>query len=183
VVFLPGPVRVGEHQAAVGARVQPATPVTAASSTTRTATVELPAGDANVAGAGDPVDIELPSGRTTEGRITEVGTVAKTPAAAEGTTDPGEPTITVSVRVAGGGATGDLDQAPVRVTFVKERKRDVLAVPVTALLALAEGGYAVEVAEGGTTRLVGVEAGMFAGGRVEVTGAGVREGQRLVVPE
>jgi peptidoglycan hydrolase-like protein with peptidoglycan-binding domain len=182
VVFLPGPVRVGEHKAPVGARVQPAAPVTAVSSTSRTATVELPAGDASVAGTGDPVDIELPGGRTAEGRITEVGTVAKTPATAEGTTDPGEPTITVTIRVARGGATGDLDQAPVRVTFVKERKRDVLAVPVTALLGLAEGGYAVEVAEGGATRLVEVETGLFASGRVEVAGAGVREGQRVVVP-
>jgi peptidoglycan hydrolase-like protein with peptidoglycan-binding domain len=183
VVFFPGPVRVGEHKATVGARVQPATPVTAVSSTTRTATVELPAGDAGVAGAGDQVEIELPGGRTAKGTITEVGKVAKTPAGGEGTTDPGDPTITVTIRVARGSTTGDLDQAPVRVTFVKERRRDALAVPVTALLALAEGGYAVEVAEGGTTRLVGVEAGLFAGGKVELTGAGVREGQQVVVPE
>jgi hypothetical protein len=54
---------------------------------------------------------------------------------------------------------------------------------VTALVALAEGGYAVEVADGATTHLVGVDTGLFAGGNVEVTGAALREGQRVVVPE
>jgi peptidoglycan hydrolase-like protein with peptidoglycan-binding domain len=179
-VFLPGRVRVGEHTATVGARVQPATPVMEVSSTTRVATVELPADDASIAGAGDRVDVELPGGRTAKGTIAEVGTVAKTPSGGDGQ-DAG-PTITVTVRVQQGRTTGDLDQAPVRVAFVKERKRDVLAVPVTALVALAEGGYAVEVADGATTRLVGVETGLFAGGKVEVTGAGLREGQRVVVP-
>jgi peptidoglycan hydrolase-like protein with peptidoglycan-binding domain len=178
-VFLPGRVRIGEHKAAVGARVLPATPVMEVSSPTRVAVVELPADDAGIAGAGDRVEVELPGGRTARGTVAEVGKVAKTPSGADG--QAASPTITVAIRVQGR-TGGDLDQAPVRVAFVKERRRDVLAVPVTALLALAEGGYAVEVADGATTRLVGVDTGMFAGGKVEVTGAGLREGQRVVVP-
>jgi multidrug efflux pump subunit AcrA (membrane-fusion protein) len=73
----------------------------------------------------------------------------------------------------------------VKVDFVKERKPGVLAVPVTALVALAEGGYAVEVSDPATnaTQLVKVTTGLFAGGQVEVTGAGLHEGQRVVVPE
>ena len=48
---------------------------------------------------------------------------------------------------------------------------DVLAVPVESLLALAGGGYALEVAGGdGTTRLVRVELGVFADDMVAVTG-------------
>ena len=59
---------------------------------------------------------------------------------------------------------------------------DVIAVPVAALLALAEGGYAVEVdAGGGATRLVAVEPGFFADGLVEVSG-GLEPGDRVVVP-
>jgi hypothetical protein len=47
----------------------------------------------------------------------------------------------------------------------------VLAVPVDAVLALAEGGYALEVVdEAGRTHLVGVELGVFADGMVEVRG-------------
>jgi hypothetical protein len=144
------------------------------------ATVELPADDASIAGVGDRVDVELPGGRTVKGSISEVGKVAKAAAASED--EQADPTITVTIRVEGGRVTGDLDQAPVKVAFVKQRKEDVLAVPVTALVALAEGGYAVELAEGGGTRLVGVETGLFAGGKVEVRGSGLRQGQRVVVP-
>ena len=58
----------------------------------------------------------------------------------------------------------------------------MLAVPVEALLALAEGGYAVEVSDGdGTTHLVGVELGVFADGLVEITGD-VEAGDQVVVP-
>jgi hypothetical protein len=58
----------------------------------------------------------------------------------------------------------------------------VLTVPVAALLALAEGGYGVQVVGGGTTRIVAVQTGLFAGGRVEVTGDGLAEGQTVGVP-
>ena len=60
---------------------------------------------------------------------------------------------------------------------------DVLAVPVSALLALSEGGYAVEIDDGaGGTALVGVEAGMYADGWVEVTSAQLEAGMRVVTP-
>jgi hypothetical protein len=179
-VFLPGRVRVGAHKASVGSQVQPTAPVLEVSAATRVATVELPADDAAIARAGDQVTIELPGGATAKGTISEVGKVAKTPSGGDGQDT--TPTITVTIRIQQGRATGDLDQAPVKVAFVKERKWEVLAVPVTALVALAEGGYAVELAEGGATRLVVVETGLFAGGKVEVTGAGLRQGQRVVVP-
>jgi hypothetical protein len=56
----------------------------------------------------------------------------------------------------------------------------VLAVPVTALLALGEGGYAVQVVTGATSRLLAVTTGMFAGDLVEVSGQGLTEGLRVV---
>ena len=37
--------------------------------------------------------------------------------------------------------------------------------------------------DGGSTRKVPVTTGMFAGGRVEVSGEGLAEGQRVVVPQ
>ncbi|HEV3014554.1 MAG TPA: hypothetical protein VG499_14880, partial [Actinomycetota bacterium] len=49
-------------------------------------------------------------------------------------------------------------------------------------LALAEGGYAVEVERHGRRELVGVETGLFADGQVEVEGGGLRAGDRVVVP-
>ena len=58
-----------------------------------------------------------------------------------------------------------------------------MAVPVTALLALAEGGYAVEVEQAdGTTRLVQVDPGMYADGMVEVVSDALQAGNRVVAP-
>jgi peptidoglycan hydrolase-like protein with peptidoglycan-binding domain len=188
VVFVGHAVRVGDHKAGVGDQVSPGAPVTAISSTTRVATVDLAADIADIAHVGDKVDIELPSGRTVHGTITEVGKVATTPSPTSGGSgssgSSGEATITVTVRVDNPRGTGDLDQTPVKVDFVKQRKRGVLAVPVTALVALAEGGYAVEVSDPATnaTHLVKVTTGLFASGQVEMRGAGLREGQRVVVP-
>ena len=69
------------------------------------------------------------------------------------------------------------------VTFVADERKDVLTVPVAALLALAEGGYGVEVVEGGTRPAsCAVETGMFADGRVEVTGDGIAEGMTVGMP-
>ena len=62
--------------------------------------------------------------------------------------------------------------------------RDVLAVPVSALLALAGGGYGVEVvAPSGAHHLVGVTTGLFAGGQVQVSGAGITAGTKVVVAQ
>ena len=79
-------------------------------------------------------------------------------------------------------ATGSLDQAPVDAYITTEVREHVLAVPVNALLALAEGGYAIEVERDGRRGLVGVTLGLFADGMVEVEGGGLRAGDRVVVP-
>ena len=67
--------------------------------------------------------------------------------------------------------------ATVRIT-VAERK-DVLVVPVVALVALAEGGYGVQLADG---RYVAVGTGLFARGMVEITSGEVTVGTKVVVP-
>ena len=59
---------------------------------------------------------------------------------------------------------------------------DVLAVPVEALLALAGGGYALEVSDGAeATHLVRVELGVFADDLVAVSGD-IEAGDQVVVP-
>ena len=66
---------------------------------------------------------------------------------------------------------------------MSDRADNVLAVPVTALLALAEGGYAVEaVVEDGSTVLVAVDPGLFADGIVEVASDVLVVGMEVVVP-
>jgi multidrug efflux pump subunit AcrA (membrane-fusion protein) len=75
---------------------------------------------------------------------------------------------------------GRLDGAPVSVSLVTATTRDALAVPVTALVATEPSHYAVELA--GSHRLAPVELGAFADGWVQVSGGGLTEGTRVVVP-
>ena len=100
-------------------------------------------------------------------------------------------TITVDVRLLHPKAAGGLDQAPVTVEITTGSVKNVLVVPVDALLAQAKGereaggGYAVEVVgAGGTHHLVPVSVGMFdnAAGLVQVSGPRLAVGQRVVVP-
>jgi hypothetical protein len=187
VVFLPRAARVTAHQATLGG---PATgPVLQASSTARTVTVALdPSLQAEVK-RGDRVRVTLPDGTTTPGRVTSVGMVATVvsggPSGTGGSGDDTGPTVPVQIRLIHPGAAGRLDQALVEVAITDQTVRNVLAVEVTALLARAGGGYAVEVVAGdGTHHLVPVRPGLFddAAGLVEVSGPGLTAGQHVVVP-
>jgi peptidoglycan hydrolase-like protein with peptidoglycan-binding domain len=177
VVFRSGPTRIGEAEATVGQATSPGKPVVAVSSTARRVTVDLEATRQRLAREGDDVTVELPTGRTARGRILEVGKVAEQPA----TEEEGDPTIEVTIALRGKAARGTgLDQAPVGVGFAVQRREDVLAVPVKALLARQGGGFAVEVVgDGGAHRMVDVEPGLYADDFVEVEGD-LREGDTVV---
>ncbi len=73
-------------------------------------------------------------------------------------------------------------QATVTVRFRSASRRDVLTVPVGALVALGGDRFGVEVPTGATTRRVPVRVGEFEGGRVEITGTGIAPGVRAGVP-
>ena len=77
---------------------------------------------------------------------------------------------------------GHLDEAPVTVSIVSASVHGVLAVPVSALVALAGGGYAVEVDQGRSLHLVAVHTGLFGQTLVQVSGSGLRPGMRVEVP-
>jgi hypothetical protein len=74
----------------------------------------------------------------------------------------------------------DLDSAPVQVKITTESRTGVLTVPVEALVALREGGYAVQRPGG---ELLAVETGLFSRNRVEVSGAGVTAGLTVVTAQ
>jgi multidrug efflux pump subunit AcrA (membrane-fusion protein) len=76
-----------------------------------------------------------------------------------------------------------LDKAPVSVELVKAVRRNVLAVPATALVATGGGGFAVQALEGNRRTEIAVTPGMFANGYVEVEGAGLNEGMTVLVPQ
>lgn len=173
LVFRPGAVRVGEHEATVGGQAGGA--VYQTTGTTRVVTVRLEANRQSLAVAGDKARVQLPDGTTTDGTILAVGTVATR----ENEQSPAK--ITVTVVLDDPSAGGALSEAPVSVDLTKATVQGVLAVPVRALLALSEGGYAVEVERRGRSELIAVDVGAFADGFVEVTGD-VTEGDRVVMP-
>ncbi|MFC7481207.1 hypothetical protein ACFQX7_15795 [Luedemannella flava] len=90
--------------------------------------------------------------------------------------------IEALVSLAASTSLKDLDVAAVSVVFTAAQHKDVLTVPIAALVALAEGGYGVEVIDGSSSHYVAVETGLFANGRVEITGAGVAEGATVGMP-
>ncbi len=179
ILFLPTAARVTSLSATLGG--QASGPVLKATSTRRQVTVNLDAAQQSQIKVGDKVTITLPNGRTTPGRVASVGKVASTPTA--GSSD--SPTVEVDITPTDAAATGTLDKAPVQVEITTATARNALVVPVNALLALAGGGYAVEVvAPDGLHRLVPVSLGLFddAAGLVQVTGSGLAAGQHVVVP-
>ena len=178
-VFLPGALRVSEVQAEVGAGAPPGSPVLTGTSTSRVVAVELDATQQSLVKVGDKVDVELPDGTTTPGTIAEVGTVARS----TGQGETASRVVDVSVTLDDPAATGTLDQAPVTVGITSDSRTGVLAVPVNALLALAEGGYGVRVLDDTPEgRIVAVTTGLFAKGLVEVSGEGLAEGTKVEVP-
>ncbi len=174
VVVLAGVVRVDSVTAAVGDEV--AAQLLAVTPTAKVITVSVEAGEAGGVGRGDKVSVVLPDEKTATGRVTGVGTKIK--ASDEEAGEPGgPPTLTVTVTLNDPKAVARIDAADVQVQFPAETLESVLAVPIGALVALSEGGYAVQVAGGG---LVAVQVGMFAKGLVEVTGDGLAEGTSVV---
>jgi hypothetical protein len=185
VIFLPSATRFTAVSATLGAAAQAGAAIATATSTTREVVVALDATQQASVKVGDQVTITLPDNSTTPGVVSTVGTVATAPTGDQGQGQTSTPTIEVDVTPSDPAATGALDQAPVLVAITTASVTDAMVVPVAALLALAGGGYAVElIAADGTHQLVGVTLGLFddADGLVQVSGSAVHAGSRVVVP-
>ncbi|MEV4345703.1 peptidoglycan-binding protein [Actinoplanes sp. NPDC049596] len=176
IQYAPGQVRVDSLSVERGAVVQPGAELLQTTGTTMVATVSLDVDAQRLARRGATVDVTMPDGSATKGRITEVETVVEPGQGNE------EDTTKIQVTIAFAKSPQGLDEAAVTVDFTSSQRENVLAVPVTALLALSEGGYGVEVAETGGSHIVAVKVGLFADGEVEVSGGGLQAGMRVVVP-
>ncbi|MGW0656590.1 peptidoglycan-binding protein, partial [Streptomyces umbrinus] len=171
---LRGPVRVDAAQAQVG---QPADgPLLQVTPTGKVVTVPVDATESGGIKRGARVGVRLSDGATVKGKVASVATSAESPQDESGQGE--SPRVTVTVTLDDPAKAKEFDSAPVQVEFVHETRRDVLTVPVTALLALREGGYGVQYADG---RLTAVTTGLFARGQVEISGKGIVEGDRVVV--
>ena len=203
VVFLPEAIRVTEISAALGTMVGQGGPVLSGTSSRRVVSLDLDAADRDLFEVGKAVEVKLPDRSTVAGKIATIGRIADSTTDQQGNTTSTLPvTITLDDQTSG----GDLDQASVTITVVRSSRENVLTVPINALLALREGGYAVEVVDdggsptaspsnslspgspaasanpGARTHLVRVVPGLFDHGNVEITATGIQPGDLVVVP-
>ncbi|WP_059005808.1 peptidoglycan-binding domain-containing protein [Streptomyces specialis] len=176
----PGPVRVQQTHLAPGAPAEG--PLLDITGTDRRIDVDLAADLEDLVAEGTTATVELPDGTALEAEVTGIGAaVAEQPPEGQGEA---VVTIPLVLDVADQEALGTYQAAPVTVRLAAEKREDVLTVPVTALVALREGGYGLEVvAADGSTAYVEVTTGLFADGMVEVAGEGVRDGTVVGVPE
>ncbi|MEA2577954.1 MAG: hypothetical protein QOD78_1542 [Chloroflexota bacterium] len=208
VVFLPEAVRVTEIGAALGSMAGQGAPVMSGTSSRRVISFDIGTDDRELFAAGAAVQVELPDATVVAGTVESIGRIAQTSTDQQGNTTT---TVPVVITLDDPSAAADLDQAAVKVTAVRSSREDVLTVPVNALLALREGGYAVEVVDDsgssptpsgapaasvptasspaastatGTspTHLVRVEPGLFDDGTVEITATDLQPGDVVVVP-
>jgi peptidoglycan hydrolase-like protein with peptidoglycan-binding domain len=186
-----GAVRIAAA-ANVGDQASPGTSIVTTSSANRVATVDLAVADATIVSKGDRVTVTLPDSTSVPGRVTDVGTAATAASSGGqggsnqqgGSSATSGATIQITIGFSPSAGLGKLTEAPVTVAFTQQRATNVLAVPTTAILTLADGTYAVEVADAsGATHYARVQTGLFAaGGYVEIK-SGVSAGDRVVVPQ
>jgi Putative peptidoglycan binding domain len=197
-VFEPGPIRVTSVTPAVGTSAGGGIVLTA-TSTTPAVVVDLDVSEEYLVKLGDAVTVVLPDGTTTVGgHIETVGTVATCPGGggvgtggSNGSADQSpcsstgsnsSPTVTVTITLDSIPAGATFDQAPVNVNITTQTAGHVLAVPVNALLALAGGGYGVDVVTGKTSHLTGVTTGLYSDTLVQVSGSSLAAGTLVEVP-
>jgi Putative peptidoglycan binding domain len=163
----------------------PSTPVLETSSTRRIVTAELDADQQSLARRGRRVTVILPDGREAPGRVERVEAVPASSdesAAATGQTDT-TPKVEATIELTGRGRIPALDGAAVSVTLTDRVRRDVLTVPLTALISIGGNRFAVIAREGSERRRIVVTPGLAAEGYVEVEGKGLREGMAVEAPE
>jgi len=170
IVVVPDPVRVNEIKLPIGAEATGA--VVTVTDVDQLVTMDAEIDQLDLFQVGDEVRVELPDDRRVGGQVTGI---AKTATADQ------DGNVTVEVSVALDQPEPSLVAAPVTVIVQKTRVVDAVVVPIRALLALAEGGYAVEKVSGAGTVLVPVELGEFGDGVVQVTSDSLVDGDTVVV--
>jgi hypothetical protein len=176
IVYVEQPARIAGHLAAVGTAVAPGVPMIQLSAPDREVELLLPVDRQDLVAVGDVVAVTLPDDSVVSGTISQIGT---TVVAGAGPAGARSVPITITFEAA---LSVDIDESPVEVELETDRAAGVLAVPVSALLGLADGGYGLQVVRDGAPVLVGVDIGSFVDGLVEVTGE-IAEGDTVLVPK
>ncbi|GAA1571886.1 peptidoglycan-binding protein [Kribbella hippodromi] len=179
VVVASGPKRVAVVNGILGTPAGGA--VLTWTGTGRVVTVELETQYEDLIKVGAKAIVELPDGTEVEAVVASIGTTATAKSGASG--DSSTVTLPVTLTVADQKKLGRYQAAPVNVTVAAESRRNILAVPVNALVAREGGGYAVQAVTGSGVEYKPVKLGMFADGLVEISGAGITKGLKVGIPE
>lgn len=188
VLFVAGPSVIGSHEQGIepgqeleigrtlGSLTVVESPERDVMATTQRVAANLPLSDRDLVSVGITVNVELPDDSDIAGTVTAINPSPVLDA------QTGENVVEVTILLTEPASPVWIG-ATVTVEITETLIPDALVVPATALLALVEGGRAVEVlSPDGSTRLVGVETGLFVDGDVEVIGAELEAGMRVVVP-
>jgi peptidoglycan hydrolase-like protein with peptidoglycan-binding domain len=181
VVVLPAAVRVTAAHAAIGAAVQPGSPMIDLASVDEVVKIDLDPGLAPSVHVGDPIRFSAPDGADIPGSIVSVGAPTVSDQGS-GNGPPGQLVITAVAAPEDPAALAALDGAVLQSDVTTGTSPDTLAVPVAALVVLADGSFGVEVSAAGTTHFVRVEPGIYDRTMVEIHADGIAEGDQVVVP-
>jgi hypothetical protein len=175
VIFARAGGRVDAVHVRAGSVVSPGAPILDLTGADQIVALEAELDDRDRFDIGTKATVVLPDGNEIKGTVRAVRVMRAAGESGEGSETNAESVLNVELALAK--APEELVGAPVEVKVAIDERADVLIVPVNALLALAEGGYGLEVVrDDATTKIVRVDTGLFAGGKVEVSGAGIAEG-------
>jgi hypothetical protein len=145
LVVLAGAVRVEAVSAQLGDTA--AGPLMTVTPTDKVVTVPVEATAVGAVKTGAAVTIVRPDNKEIPGKVTAISTTMDSKDDPSGSSQT-PPKVSILVVPDDEQAVADLDSASVEVKIATETHPGVLAVPVGALVALREGGYAVQLPDG-----------------------------------
>ncbi|MEU9671752.1 peptidoglycan-binding protein [Streptomyces bobili] len=189
VAVLPyGEARVEEVVAKLGAVVGSGGPVLKVTKSDVYATIKPDEDQLPQLPPGSEVTVSLDAGGSIQGKITSITRDTESnsnsgdPQTGDSNTKPAVSILLLDQKEAAVALSSGRNRAT--VTVPGKKAAEVLVVPVTALLAMSDAGYGVEVVVAGYAKpkLVRVEVGLIVANQVEVKGE-LKEGDKVVVPE
>jgi hypothetical protein len=180
-IILPAAVRVGSAHVAVGGAALPGAPLLDLTSVDEIVKLAVDPQLAPSIHPGDEIRFTTTDGTAIPGTIVSVAAVAVAPPDT-GNGPPQGPSVEVIAAATDPAALADLEGTDLLADVTTGTASDALAVPVTALVVLADGSFGVEVATGGTTHFVQVTPGIYDRTMVEIKGTGIAPGDQVVIP-
>ncbi len=171
-VVVPSGLSTGQLYTKDGTTLKGDSVVASLTAPARQVTTTAPVGSAAFA-LGAKINVVFPDATTQQGTVVAVGNVATSTSNQPGST----PSVRITIRVPEIPKSVDgFVEIPVTLQAVSAEALNAFVVPVSALIALKEGGYAVETVTGknadgsNQTKLVAVKPGLFSNGFVQVEG-------------